>query len=121
MPFPILFGVPEDTPEEVLKVLRRDIVATLASKMRVPANWIHPFFPKDLLGEPEEEADGSSTIYVSLDTAMFHGVTNVDALAKEVTQALAEVVWEAFSGRYEVEVFIGDLNKEWKYLIKASS
>lgn len=74
-----------------------------------------------MLDEATDEAEGCRTIYVSLDTAMFFGKPEVDALAKDVTAALASVIWNAFGGKYEVEVFIGNLNPAWKTLLKAEA
>lgn len=119
MPFPIVWGIPNDTPKEVLEVLRWNIVAALAETGLSPAHWIRPFFPADLLGAPRDNADGCRTIFVELATAMFFGKEDADAKATRATKALAQTVWRAFSGQYEVEVFVGDLNPAWRFLIKA--
>ncbi len=121
MPFPVVYGIPKYTSQEVLVALRRAIVASLTESMHTPPEWNRPFFVADLLGEPIEPADGSKTIYVRLDTAMFYGKSEdeVGDLARKATAGLAVVIWKAFSGQYKVEVFIGDLNKNWKSLINA--
>ncbi len=120
MPFPILYGIPKGTSEEAMCKLRVEIVSSLVRTMGVPSNWVHPFFVDDLLGkEPEEEIEGSNTIYVRLDTAMLHGKKDVDDLAVLVTSDLAHVVQQAFGGKYEVEVFIGDLDPKWRTLLKS--
>ncbi len=120
MPFPIVYGVPKDTPQDVLTKLRRDIVAALV-KANVPQKWIRPLFPADLLDEPKEEADGASTIYVKLDTGMLHDKPDAKVVAERLLRPLAQLIWDAFSGKYEVEAFIGDLNTEWKVLIEAKA
>lgn len=121
MPFPVVYGIPKYTSQEVLVALRRAIVASLTETMHTPVEWNRPFFVADLLGEPIERVDGSSTIYVSLDTAMFYGKSEgeVGNLARKATAGLAIVIWEAFDGKYEVEVFVGNLNPYWKSLFKA--
>lgn len=118
MPFPIVWGIPKGTTKEKLNELRIDIVKSLVETMNVPAAWVRPFFSTDLLDEPVTEDEGCNTIYACLDTAMFFGKPDVDAQAKGVTAALASTIWGAFNGRYEVEVFIGNLNPEWKTLLK---
>lgn len=118
MPFPIVYGIPQGTSDEKLAKLRENIVAKLVEVMEVPANWVRPFFPFDLLPDPQTEADGSNTIYVALDTGMFHGKENADTLASKVTEALARVVWDAFEGRFEVECMVHGLNPNWKTLIE---
>ncbi|NMB91516.1 hypothetical protein GYA37_01550 [candidate division WWE3 bacterium] len=119
MPFPIVFGIPEGTSKETLSELRKGIVSSIVTTMEVPTNWVHPLFVSDLLGEePKEETEGSNTIYVRLDTAMLHGKTDADDLAVLITSDLAHVVQQTFGGKYEVEVFIGDLNIKWRTLLK---
>lgn len=117
MPFPIVWGIPYGTPNFVLVELRKNIVATLAETMPVKAGGIHVFFPDDMLGEPTDISEGSSTIYVQLDTAMFFDRSDTDELVKKVLEAITLVIFEAFDGKYEVEAFVGDLNPAWKYLI----
>ena len=121
MPFPIVYGIPKYTSQKVLVALRKAIVASLPETMGTPAEWNRPFFVTDSLGEPVEPSDGSSTIYVRLDTAMFYGKSEEDAgnLARKATAALAIVIWNAFDGEYDVEVFVGNLNSFWKSLINA--
>jgi len=121
MPFPIVMGIPEDTWPEVLAQLRRDIVASLVETTGRPASWMRPFFPSDLLDDPEEPEDGCQTIYIRLDTGLLHGKSGdeVDALAAKITGALAQVVSAAFGGKYEVECFIGDANPKWRSLVHA--
>ena len=120
MPFPIVWGIPKDTQDEVLYQLRRDIVNTLHEVMQVPPDWVHVFFPKDMLHDPNPDGtEGGNTIYINLDTGMFHGKPIVDVLAQRVTLALAHVVWNAFGGLCEVECMVGDCNPAWTSLIKA--
>lgn len=119
MPFPIVYGIPpEATPEELTR-LHSAIVKTVAETMGCPENWVRPIFPKDLLDAVEFGPDVCDTIYARLDTAMFNGKTDVDELANKVIAALAKVIWDAFYGMYEVEVFVGDLNAKWKCLLEA--
>jgi hypothetical protein len=108
-------GVPKNTPVETLLQLRQSIIDTLSEVMEVNKSWIRPFFPADLLDEAPAECQ---TIYVRLDTAIFHSLASLSK-AQRTTAALAHVIWEAFEGRFEVEVFIGDLNPDWRTLVKA--
>lgn len=125
MPFVIVWGIPPGTPGDDLVQLRKDIVEVLSEEMmgwKVPQSWIRPFFPREMLGLPAEEGDeGSRTIYVQLDTGLFKQTPDVvmQKRAREVTQALATVIWMAFSGRFEVECFIGYLDPATKCLIQA--
>jgi len=120
MPFPVVYGIPKDTPVPVLNGLRKDIVRTVAETMGCKISWVRPFFPMDLLDEPTDETSGCRTIFVSLETALFFGKDDPenDAKAQRVTKALAQVIWAAFGGKYEVEVFIANLNPIWRTLIK---
>lgn len=86
MPFPIVWGIPKDTPQDVLSKLRKDIVAALV-KANVPQKWTRPLFPSDLLDDPKEEADGANTIYVSLATGMLHGKPDTKAAGRRDSQA----------------------------------
>ncbi|OGC45254.1 hypothetical protein A2V49_01485 [candidate division WWE3 bacterium RBG_19FT_COMBO_34_6] len=117
MPFPIIWGIPKNTPQEKLVELRKRIVKTLVDAMDVSAYWVRPLFPIDMLSEPKEECEGCNTIYGSLDTGMFFGKKDVDNLAKTVTAALAQIIWDEFGGRYEVEVFITNLDPHWSTLL----
>jgi len=122
MPFPVVYGIPKDTPVSVLNGLRKDIVRTVAETMGCKISWVRPFFPMDQLDEPTDTESGCRTIFVSLETAMFFGKDDPEANEKalRVTKALAQVIWAAFGGRYEVEVFINNLNPTWRTLIKVS-
>lgn len=71
MPFPIVYGYPDQTPIGVLRQIRDDIITKLAIAANVPANTIRPFFPTDRLGDPDLGQD--NTIYCALDTGMFMG------------------------------------------------
>lgn len=104
-----------------MEQLRRDIVSAMAETMNVPPKWVRPLFVEDMLGDPTEPADGAPTIFAVLETSMLHGKTGADEKAHEITGVLAKVIWETFGGRFEVEVFIGDLNPEWKTLLDARS
>ncbi len=121
MPFPTVYGIPRGTSTGLLERLRRNIVKTVSDTMQVPQNWVRPLFVADLLDGPESSVDGANTIYARLDTAVFHDKAEVGEIARYVTASLAKVIWDAFEGRYEVEVFIGDLNPEWKTLLDARS
>ena len=128
MPFVIVHGIFESTATSTLTELRRSIVASVSKTMGlpgvpVPASWIRPIFVRDMLGESEVEADGCNTIYVRVDTAMFSGKFDEEdeSWPLVVVSELAQVIWDAFGGRYEVEVFIGELNPKWKKLLKATS
>lgn len=120
MPFPIITGIRGSTSKDTLRDMRRKIVAAITEHLPgVPKHWTNPSFPADLLDEdPQTEDDGASTIYVRLDTAMFTGKSDTAETKKAVLQAICDIVWEAFEGKYEVEGFIGQLDKEGKVLIE---
>jgi hypothetical protein len=119
MPFLMVHGVPPETPSTVLFALRRKLVRTIVKEMNVPAQWVRIFFVPDMLGQPEVEQDGSRTVYVRLDTAMFNGVDSEaqDERANAVISAVAQMIWAALNKRYEVEVFVGELSSKWKILL----
>lgn len=127
MPFVVVHGIPSGTDIEVLWTLRRSIVSCLSTSMRldedldkpIPPHWIRPFFPADLLDEPTGEEDGAKTIYARIDTAMFSDLPHYAALPAKVAEKLAQVIWDAFEGTYEVEVFVGELHAKWKKLLPA--
>jgi hypothetical protein len=114
MPFPIIFGLPEETPRDVVRKIRREIINALAKATGLDRRTIRPFFPKDLAGDPETEQD--DTIYCRLDSGMFlNSPVGARGLA---TLAIATIIWQAFSGKFETEVLIGDLDGAGKTLLK---
>lgn len=123
MPFPIVHGIPDGTPVQVVSQLRRDIVAALVNKLACLPAIVTPYFPKDWLGDPAGPEDGGKTIYVRLDTGMLNGKSgrDTDDLATYLTGAVAKMVFDAFQGKIEVECFIGDLVPKWKTLLKPVS
>ncbi len=116
MPFPTVFGLPDETPVELMSQIRADIITELASAVGIDPGMIRPFFPTDRLGNPDHGQD--TTIYCVLDSGMF-GVKSAE-FREKATSAIAQVIWNAFEGNYEVEVMIGDLNSSGKTLLKAS-
>jgi len=115
MPFPKVFGFPDETPVALLRDIRQDIITELAKAVDISPDIIRPLFPADRLGNPDVGQD--NTIYCELDSGMF-GDKPSDFRAK-ATSAIAIVIWHAFGGKYEVEVFIGDLNPAGKTHLKA--
>jgi len=118
MPFVTVHGLPRETSQKDLLSLRGSIIAIVSRKMEVPPESIRPFFPADLLDGPGPDGQ---TIYVKLDTSMFHGKPKADELAQEVARTLANVVWRELDCRYEVEVFIVGLNPNWSFLREAAA
>lgn len=116
MPFPTTFGTPSNTPKGLLKKLRREIILLVAETMNVKPSTVRPFFPADMAGDPDLDED--DTIYCRLDTGMFTNKPDTLANRETVTKAVARAIWNAFDGKYEVEVFIGDLNSAGKTLLK---
>src|SRR5689334_2866354 len=108
MPFVTVNGCPSETPQKVLSTLRRKLVKSVSRKMGVSPSWVRPFFPKDMLDDPTSELDGSSTIYVRLETGMFSGELTAEQESKAVgvVSAIAQIVFDAFEGKFEVEVMI---------------
>lgn len=120
MPFVLIYGIPENTDQELLRELRRDIVKSVVRTMEAPQDWVHPIFPRDLLGPAEAPEDGTSTLYLRLDTALFHGLHPTAGEPLKVLNDLAQLVEEAFDGQYSVEAVVGELHSEWKVIVKAS-
>jgi len=122
MPFVVVNGIPNGTQKDILHVLRRNLVEVVSSQMEVPKEWVRPFFPVDWLDDPIAPEEGCNTIYARLDTAMFTGhEPSFETLPVSVVTAIAQVIWEAFEGKYEVEVFVGELNPKWKKLLPAQA
>lgn len=116
MPFPTVYGLPSETAPDLLKKIRAEIISAVAETMGIKPNIVRPFFPKDLAGDPDEGQD--DTIYCRLDSGMFYNKPDTLSNRLKVTSAVAQIIWNAYNGRYEVEVFIGDLNGEGKTLLK---
>jgi len=113
MPFVNVLGIPAGTPQPDLMEMRREIVRAVSYFMTTRKDWVRVNTFEDLLPEPVIEDDGSSLICVRLDTGMFEG-QDKDAMAPNlVTAALLEIVWNAFGGRYEVEVCVDQLHPDW--------
>lgn len=132
MPFPISLGVPESVSQASLRILRASIIACVSQEMGVPAKTVRPFFPVDRAGDPDPGQD--DTIYCKIDTGMFGRsiFKEIPAMLaravgwkdpvhekrKRVTSEVAKIIWLFFDGKYEVEVFIGDLIPLGKTLLK---
>ncbi|MEX1061729.1 MAG: hypothetical protein WEC39_01290 [Patescibacteria group bacterium] len=125
MPFPIVRGVPNGFPTYKLAVLRDEIVAYLAKEMKIKPGIVTPFFLPGLLDRPSKEVEhiqGGSTIFVSLATGMFQqtGLMSGEKDSKAINsilQGLGEIVADAFHFRYEVEVFLDNLDPGTKAFI----
>lgn len=130
MPFPIIEGLPIYTTEEQMSTMRRRIVAAVVQEMKCPKSWVHPLLHKDELPKPEDDTEGSDTIFIRLDSAMFHdmlvklhiGKNEVDATVLEdmihtVLNAIAQVVFNTYNETIEVEAFLGDLVTTGKVLL----
>lgn len=127
MPFVKVWGVPFHVNDDRLLLLRQDIVSSIHLTMStlevpVPKNWVRPFFPLDRLDMPKEPNEGAQTIYVELDTAMFNRPLDPEdeTLPLAVMEHLAQTVWDAFDGVYEVEACLVHLDAAAKKLIKAA-
>lgn len=44
-------GVLSNTPTEILKKLRADIIDAVAASMNIQASIVRPFFPSDMAGD----------------------------------------------------------------------
>ena len=112
--------------------MRRKIVSFISGAMDIPPEYVIPFCPKDHLAKvPKvlEKQSGGATIFVSLETGLFHNLVKADdpneikeakaTLIQGVLAGLASIVWNTFDGKYEVEAFVGDLNPDHKVLLKA--
>jgi hypothetical protein len=122
MPFVIAHGIPGDTEKRKLQALRRSMVDSLSKTMSCSRRSVSVYLPVDLLGFTEEEdrdeANGAQMIYVRIDTALYDGKEDEQAM-KLVTDDLATVVFAAFCMRFTVEVFIHGLRFSTKTLIEA--
>lgn len=117
IPFIFVYGVPDTAEKDTLRLLRRDIVATVVEAMDCEQSWVRVFFPTFHLEEPQDPEEGCHTIYVAIDTGMFTGSAVANREVQNVTDAIGNVIFDAFRGRREVEVFIRDLNNRWKTLL----
>ena len=116
MPFPIVLGIPPDTTPEILKKLRADIIRELAHAMSISPDTIRPFFLTDTLGRPSEGED--TTIYCRIDTGEYFKKDDARAAKEQVTSVVANLISATFGSKYDVEVFIGDLDPESKTYLK---
>lgn len=120
MPFVFVWGIPEHTPDSTLIELRRTVVSTVIESMKVDPAWVRVFFPKDLLTAPAQSGDGNNNIYVTIETGMLYNQPESSPEPKNITQAVALVIWQAFKGQVEVECFIGNHNPTWVSLLHAN-
>jgi hypothetical protein len=44
MPFPVVYGLPDTTPKEVLQKLRADIITAVADELGIDSRIVRPFF-----------------------------------------------------------------------------
>ncbi|MBI1281471.1 MAG: hypothetical protein GC179_25310 [Anaerolineaceae bacterium] len=119
MPFVFIWGMPNAVHDAQLLELRETIIGRLADKMAVAHNWVRVFFPSERLSDYAVPDEGSSTIYITIETGLFNseGEDSKDPIG--TTQIIAETVWNMFGGQYEVECFIGNHNPKWVSLIHA--
>lgn len=115
MPFIMVNGLPLVETEPLLK-LHDKIADALAKAADVPVEWCHPHFPADKLDGKKDPG----MIYARIDTSLFDG-EEADEKAQAATKAVAQVLWDAFEGKYAVEVFPLQLNSQTRTLIKAKS
>lgn len=118
----MIYGAPDGTDRREFAELRRQIVSSVATTMKVNPDWVRVFFPEDLLQEPINPSEGATTVYVRLETAMFSTepgeITPKNGLDPDVTVgAIGDIVWNAFNGAREVEVCIVQLHPSWKALL----
>lgn len=119
MPFIFVWGLPENTPKYSLLQLRRKMVLSLSENMRVDSSWVRVFFPKDRLDDLTQ--GDSDHIYVTIETGMFYSKPESSSEPKIATSAIAQLIWDAFDGRFEVECFIGSHNPAWVTLVEAKT
>lgn len=119
MPFIFVCGLPENMPKTTLLELRRKLVLRLSENMGVDSSWVRVFFPKDRLDDLSES--DNDHIYVTIETGMFYGKHEDSNDPKSATSAIAQLIWDAFDGQFEVECFIGSHNPIWVTLIEAKT
>lgn len=118
MPFPMVYQVPQGASEETLLTLRREIVRVTSELMDCPEDWVGVAFFKSALPDPDH-GEGAATVLIKLETGMFAGRENDDDQVRRVLRALAEVVWVALKGKYEVEAAVASWYPGWKFLKEA--
>ncbi len=125
MPFAVVHGMPLNMDIEFYSQIRREIVEVMFQAINSPWHSVKRssmtvFMPVDLLDEPETPEDGGKTIYCRIDTALLTKplVGQDEAIPGKLTSGVAKVLWDAFNGDYEVEVFIGHLELSSKTLLK---
>lgn len=119
MPFPFVYRVPQSVSDETLAALRIKLVQITSDLMKCKREWVGPDFFRSALEDPASSGEGCSTVLIKLETGLFDGRPNDDPQVKAVLQALADAVWEAFGGKYEVEASIAGWHPGWKALREA--
>lgn len=101
--------------------LREEVIEATVKSIGAPYGWVRAFFPEDKLDDfaPTQ----CETIWVILDTAMFSqkfksgmSIEEVDALVQKTLEAITDVIWNFFEGKYEVEIAVNNLNKDWMFM-----
>ena len=113
MPFPIIYGLPDQMPKQDLVQLRQQLIDAISTAMNVEAHTVRPFFPQDLVGDPNEGQD--ATVLCEIKTGMFDTVgEETDALAQATTDAVATTIFNFLGEMLDVEVFIGHVDGHTK-------
>ncbi len=115
MPFPMVYQVPQGVSDETLLVLRREIVRVTSELMDCPEDWVGVAFFKSALPDPGP-GEGAATVLIKLETGLFAGREDDDDQVRRTLQALAEAVWVALKGEYEVEAAVAGWHPGWKFL-----
>ena len=118
MPFPMVYQVPQGVSDETLLALRRELVRVTSELMDRPEDWVGVAFFKSALPDPGS-GEGAATVLIKLETGLFAGREDGDGQVQRVLQALAEAVWAALRGEYEVEAAVAGWNPGWKFLKEA--
>lgn len=121
MPFAHVSGIPYNVEPQDLFKLRGQIVETIVKNLDAPYSWVRVFFPEDKLSDFAQTP--CETIWVTLDTAVFSqklksgmSAQEVDKFVQMTLVAVTDVIWEFFNGKYEVEIAVNNLNKQWMHL-----
>ena len=121
MPFVTVSGLPDNLSPDFLMDMRRQIIQAVVREMEVEISWVRVFFPVDMLSQPQKPEDGCQTVYVTLETAMFHNKEDVELkkIALATVNAIAHVIWEYLQGKCEVEAFVLNLSPDLKKVLPA--
>lgn len=118
MPFPLVYRVPKSIEDKVLIGLRSELVRITSELMNCPEHWVGPDFFRSALEDPQDSDEGCATVLIKLETGLFEGSFDDESQIQKVLEALANSVFEAFGGKYQVESVLSVWEPGWNHLRK---